>query len=121
MTLPRLECAWDMPIEAAEHLVSCIRFRNASGAPLAAILHDKHNGTATVTLLDMKDSAEEPYCGWMCNTAGHCPVDPLQKVRVRFRTGMESQKAHWAAIYRWEKTGESSDIVQYRVEPEDDE
>ena len=26
MTLPRLECAWDMPIEAAEHLVACIRF-----------------------------------------------------------------------------------------------
>lgn len=54
--------------------------------------------------------------GWIPWHGGECPVEPETMVEARLRDGFKTQQrtAH-KFRWRWEHTGESGDIIAYRV------
>lgn len=59
--------------------------------------------------------------GWIEWVGGECPVDENTNVLVRFRCGEERQKDEYIAAggWYWQHSGDSYDIVAYRVVSDD--
>lgn len=61
------------------------------------------------------DAARAPTDGWIAWAGGARPVPRDLRVRVRFRSGLETAHYTSAGSWHWAHRGHSGDIVAYRV------
>ncbi|WP_370516377.1 DUF3310 domain-containing protein [Herbaspirillum sp. CAH-3] len=61
--------------------------------------------------------------GWIQWNGGACPIFPAAKVRIRGRDGYETPEgeSYEACIYRWKHSGDTDDIIAYRIVKEKEE